>query len=81
MIFYKIKYIVHKRTLSAKKENNRAEWDEGAWGRLQLYTGVAEEGPSEDVALVSKQLIEQRTSHAKVWRRHRRQPARPVQRL
>ena len=53
----------------------------GSVGSVAALHWVAEEGPSEDVALVSKQLIEQRTSHAKVWRRHRRQPARPVQRL
>ena len=68
-------------TLSVKKENNKAEWNEGAWGWLQFYTGVAGDGPSEDVTLVSKQLIGQHTSHAKVGGRHRMQPAWPVQRL
>ena len=81
LIFYKIKYTVRKMTLSVKKENNEAEWNEGAWGRLQFYTGVAGDGPSEDVTLVSKQLIGQHTSHAKVGGRHRMQPAWPVQRL
>ena len=52
-----------------RKKNNKAERDKGAWGQLQFSAGVAEQGPSEDVAFVSKQLIEQRTRHAKVWRK------------
>ena len=68
------KYIVCKMTLSAKKKNNKAERDGRAWGGLQFHSGVAEEGSSEGVTLVSKQLIEQHTSHAKVWRKAPRQP-------
>ena len=33
-----------------RKKNNKAERDKGAWGQLQFSAGVAEQGPSEDVA-------------------------------